>query len=285
LEIILSDDVSSDGRFRILKDVSEKYMGPHKIVLNKNQSNLGLAKHINAVVNLATSKWLVFAAGDDISFPRRTEVCKNLIVTNPDIAAVFTKFIRFKGEISGKTEPPFERYPKIMQTKNYEWLNILMSGDSFCTPGCSALWRKDIVLLFGGLPDCIVAEDVFLGLRALITNCNIGFIDEVMVKYREHGSNICNGANQKLFSRKILQTYIAILNETSLLQKSICDLHDKKIWGKINDYLSRLVIDNLVTTRNDLNRIQKALTVFLCANKETKFQTRLKKMLSICKTR
>jgi glycosyltransferase involved in cell wall biosynthesis len=34
LEIILSDDGSSDLTFEIMQDMVEKYVGPHKIILN-----------------------------------------------------------------------------------------------------------------------------------------------------------------------------------------------------------------------------------------------------------
>ena len=48
LEIIFSDDNSPDGTFDILKKAVEGYKGPHKVILNRNERNLGLVPHVTA---------------------------------------------------------------------------------------------------------------------------------------------------------------------------------------------------------------------------------------------
>ncbi len=72
LEIILSDDFSQDRTFNIMKAVAAGYHGPHKIVLNRNPSNLGPATHVNRIVKLAQGELIVAASGDDVSLPDRT---------------------------------------------------------------------------------------------------------------------------------------------------------------------------------------------------------------------
>ncbi len=73
LEIILSDDCSSDRTFAVMQETVASYHGPHKIRLNRNETNLGIIAHYNKVCQLATGQLLVFAAGDDLSLPRRTQ--------------------------------------------------------------------------------------------------------------------------------------------------------------------------------------------------------------------
>jgi hypothetical protein len=53
-EIILSDDCSHDRTFGIMRDAAANYGGPHKVVLNCNPKNVGLAEHVNRVVGLAS---------------------------------------------------------------------------------------------------------------------------------------------------------------------------------------------------------------------------------------
>ena len=72
LEIILSDDCSSDGTFEIMQHAVAEYKGPHHVVLNRNPLNLNIGGHVNAVAGLATGELIVLAAGDDISVPSRT---------------------------------------------------------------------------------------------------------------------------------------------------------------------------------------------------------------------
>ena len=41
LEVVLSDDGSSDGTYEIMSQIASSYKGPHIIRLNKNKKNLG----------------------------------------------------------------------------------------------------------------------------------------------------------------------------------------------------------------------------------------------------
>src|SRR5574344_1400791 len=73
LEVVLSDDHSPDGTFEIMRRIAAEYRGPHRIILNRNERNLGLVAHINRVVaQCASGELLVLAAGDDWSKPERT---------------------------------------------------------------------------------------------------------------------------------------------------------------------------------------------------------------------
>lgn len=73
LEIILSDDCSTDRTFEIMREMAAGYKGPHRVVLNKNGANLGVIDHLITVARLAQGELMVVAAGDDVSYPNRAE--------------------------------------------------------------------------------------------------------------------------------------------------------------------------------------------------------------------
>ena len=73
LEIILSDDCSSDKTFEIMQRAATEYKGPHRIILNRNPQNLNIGGHVNTLAKLANGDLIVLAAGDDISLATRTE--------------------------------------------------------------------------------------------------------------------------------------------------------------------------------------------------------------------
>ena len=74
LEIILSDDCSTDTTYMIIQQIRDNYKGPHTIVLNRNEKNIGLVPHINKVYcEIAHGELLVAAAGDDVSVPERVD--------------------------------------------------------------------------------------------------------------------------------------------------------------------------------------------------------------------
>ena len=72
LEIILSDDASSDGTFDIIEKVASEYQGAHAVVVNRNAENLGEPEHVNKLVGLARGNILIMGHGDDLAMPQRT---------------------------------------------------------------------------------------------------------------------------------------------------------------------------------------------------------------------
>src|SRR4051812_14586565 len=74
LEIILSDDCSSDVTFEIIREVASAYSGPHLVRVNRTARNCGLCQHVNQVAELARGELIIVAAGDDISLPERSQL-------------------------------------------------------------------------------------------------------------------------------------------------------------------------------------------------------------------
>ena len=73
LEIVMSDDASADRTFEIMREKAAAYRGPHRIVLNRNEKNLGIVPHVEKVMSLASGEIIVENAGDDVSVPHRVE--------------------------------------------------------------------------------------------------------------------------------------------------------------------------------------------------------------------
>ena len=71
LEILISDDCSTDDTLNILKDLISGYSGPHSIRLNVNDRNMGLIPHMHKVFAMPKYDFQVCMAGDDISKPDR----------------------------------------------------------------------------------------------------------------------------------------------------------------------------------------------------------------------
>ena len=71
VEIVASDDASSDETYAILQREAAAYVGPHRVRVQRNAATLGIPGHYNRLVDQTTSELLVTAAGDDISAPDR----------------------------------------------------------------------------------------------------------------------------------------------------------------------------------------------------------------------
>src|ERR687898_2060785 len=67
LEIVISDDCSQDRTFEIIEEEVAGYDGPHKIVLNRNEENLGTAGDAKRLMEIAGGRVNVAPPGGDHS--------------------------------------------------------------------------------------------------------------------------------------------------------------------------------------------------------------------------
>lgn len=71
LEIIVSDDCSSDGTWAAIQEIAASYHGSHRLRTVRNESNMGIGPHVGKVGMMAQGELIVQADGDDISAPDR----------------------------------------------------------------------------------------------------------------------------------------------------------------------------------------------------------------------
>lgn len=83
LEIIVTDDCSTDGTFAILEKLASE---DSRIRLYKNEKNLKIVKTLNNMILLAKGKYIARMDADDISLPERIEKQVKFLEENPDIA-------------------------------------------------------------------------------------------------------------------------------------------------------------------------------------------------------
>jgi glycosyltransferase involved in cell wall biosynthesis len=73
LEIVFSDDASTDGTHEVLQVMAAAYTGHHRVRVRRNPTNLGIGEHYNRAIADCGGALLVTAAGDDISLPHRVQ--------------------------------------------------------------------------------------------------------------------------------------------------------------------------------------------------------------------
>lgn len=173
LEIIISDDCSTDKTFEIAKDVVSNYKGPHKLWLNKNTKNHGIGAHINLINRMSMGELIVAAAGDDISMPNRVSKIANRSMENNEILYYHSSVIRFYGRDSSLWEP---------RLKNKQTIIDFLDSD-FLVIGATEAWNKKLFDVFGEIHPGNMFEDMCLCFRAALLN-RICYIDEPLVLHR-----------------------------------------------------------------------------------------------------
>ncbi len=180
LEIILSDDCSSDRTYQIMQEMAAAYTGPHEVRVNRNAINRGLGAHINAVSALCRSEWLIVAAGDDISLPERTaSILESLRARKDSPTLVHSSAIRIAegGDVLGVANCRFLR--------ELSDLALAINSRAFAL-GATVAWHRSLYDNFGPLPDNLMYEDQVFQVRALLTG-GLVYIDRPLVKYRVGG--------------------------------------------------------------------------------------------------
>lgn len=176
LEIILSDDCSTDGTFQIMREEAEKYAGPHTINLNRNPNNLGLVRHVNRLFELASGDIIVVAAGDDISYPFRTErIVRKFAECNPLLVHSQAHEIDIEGKRTGRSQPD----DRLFRSPTIE--DAAVSTSLYL--GASAAWAREIFAKFGPLRHHKAYEDLALGFRAIVQR-RFESIHEPLLQYR-----------------------------------------------------------------------------------------------------
>ena len=75
LEVVISDDASQDDTWALICKIVAEYQGEKRIVLNRNESNLGVVGNYFRAFSLSAGDVIFTAAGDDISLPDRCGDC------------------------------------------------------------------------------------------------------------------------------------------------------------------------------------------------------------------
>lgn len=185
LEVVLSDDCSPDRTFEIMKEEAEAYRGPHRVILNQNEKNMGLAENLNRAVQLSHGEFIVIQAGDDVSLPQRTnELFKawqeptRVDCVYSDVAKIDADGATLEESVLGLRPPCF---PESIERVVKKGICVIW--------GCSAAYSRGVFVKYGPLDSKILAEDHVLPFRALLGH-GIRYCEQVLLKYRLHGNNM-----------------------------------------------------------------------------------------------
>lgn len=227
LEIILSDDCSADRTFEIMKEMTAAYCGPHQIILNRNEKNLGIGDHVNRIMELAGGELIVAAAGDDVSLPNRVaELYLAWEDSNRKALSLFSAYIKI--DEAGNKIGIVDRGDALA---DYDYSILLKTPDSI-VPGCAHAWDRRVFEVYGSLMAGSVIEDIPISFRSAYLG-TIRYIPQPLVLYRLSPGSICRSRFRDVpkRNRDFMRAYQNILMDLSSIEdmSSTLSHHDRFI--------------------------------------------------------
>lgn len=252
LEIVLSDDCSGDRTYEIMCEMAHKYNGPHKIILNRNKSNLGVGRHINRVMDISRGEIVVGSAGDDVSMPERvSEIYAAWLRSDKSAYSIDSAFQIIDEDGGFISRHSGRNLPCNNQLEYFSETVVAAAA------GTSHAWHRDIFRVFGPLPS-ITCEDVALPPRSMLLGTVVS-LNKELVRYRIHHSNTYNARKKRNMKESISRT-IYYLKDRIV----ICDDILRCIDIKKQKQLSRkefMMLDRCVE-RIERNKVKCQLKIY-----------------------
>jgi glycosyltransferase involved in cell wall biosynthesis len=181
LEIIASDDCSPDSTFAVIERIAAEYRGPHRLRLNRNPVNLGMGAHYQKVLGMAHGRYLVLAAGDDLSAPDRVAEVAALAATDPEPGIVYSDMTVI--DPAGNEVGPYLHYysqADINRLDSFVWGDATIFGASFSI-------SREIYDRFDTIMAWNEIEDRTLIFRAHLLGKRIVHLPKPLVQWRTSG--------------------------------------------------------------------------------------------------
>lgn len=177
IEVIISDDHSTDGTWDVILDeIGKRHLDDQSVVmLNRNTDNMGVAKHFEWIISQCHGEFVVCQAGDDVSYPDRIEkivaaYCRN---KNATVVCHKSNCIDVDGHPTGH----------INTTSAFQPLGAMMA------------YSRRVATEFEPISEQGAWEDDVYARRAQMLGEEIR-LDSVLMDYRVGGSGISSGKDK-----------------------------------------------------------------------------------------
>lgn len=182
LEIVLSDDASTDSTFALLQEMAAAYRGPHRVWARRNAVNVGIGEHYNQLVNVSAGQLLVTAAGDDISEPHRVRRLIDAWEANACRADLIASHVI-----------DLDHDDHLHQVMRVDDLSVYRSAQEWARKrpyiiGAGHAFTRRMMDRFGPLSAQVFYEDQVMVFRAIVGGGALT-VDEALVQYRRGGTS------------------------------------------------------------------------------------------------
>jgi glycosyltransferase involved in cell wall biosynthesis len=185
-EVVISDDNSTDGTVKICEKYRIEFA---KFVLVKNSANIGPVKNFENAINLSTGEFIAFCDQDDEWYPMKIEKLINAI-GQYDLVHSDARIVNNEGKVINQS------YMKEVKQKFYRFNKINNYFLNNNVTGCTMLGKSSFIKSKLPVPIGFILHDWWFAFCAKSMG-NLGYIDEPLMNYVQHDTNLFGVASRK----------------------------------------------------------------------------------------
>lgn len=181
LEIVISDDGSTDGTAQIIHQWQMRF--PRRLVALLNKDNVGITRNCNRALRACSGDFITIIGGDDIMLPGKVAAQidwfkqdENRVLCGHAIETIFA---------DGSRSPyagPFQGSEGVGPD------SFIRNGGVL--PAISIMVRKSSIPNHGFEEAIPIASDFLFWIEVLMAGGKFGYIEGVFAKYRSHDGNV-----------------------------------------------------------------------------------------------
>lgn len=224
IEIIVTDDQSTDNTLEILHDL--KKISPFPMYVMVNGSQLGPAANCNAAISYAKGDFVCFLASDDMLMPNRFETQINFFKKNENLKILINNGYVYDGKITA--ELVHRKKAANLFKRNAGDITEYLQTNSLPLFIQAILIRTEFLCEVGGFDEKIIADDWFLFTKIFDYIAKNGgeflFCDEPVFLYRMHSTNIHKDFERQL---RLKIDFIENVTPSHLKKKAEANIYSK----------------------------------------------------------
>jgi succinoglycan biosynthesis protein ExoO len=202
IEVIVSDDGSSDGSVAIVRQLMD---GDSRIRLVQSRSNGGAAAARNRALDVARGRWIAIMDSDDLMHPDRLRsLLQACATTGADMVA--DDLLLFDSEHGAAPrallDGAWSKQPRQLSARDYLAANNLYGGGpafGYLKP----IIRSSLLVQHAIRYDerLVIAEDYNLVVRLLLAGARFWIVPQLGYFYRRHGASLSHRLNTLALTR------------------------------------------------------------------------------------
>jgi len=204
IEVIVTDDGSTDGTIEIL----EQYRKSYGLKYFVNEKNLGFIKNFEKAMSLCNGDFIALSDQDDIWLPTKLEILMHEI-GNALLVCSDCMLIDENGDVLQdywhSDKPLHDNYVSF----EYFLFNNYVTG-------CTTLLKKELFLNASPFPETEIYHDWNLAFNAVRLSSNaIKYVPKSLVQYRQHSKQDTGAKQHSIFYCTVVDLFNRVMKKQS----------------------------------------------------------------------